>query len=304
MFERSPFTNGRSTSSLAVSLAIHVAAAIVLFAVHFTVQSAIVRRREANVQLVAPAATRVKRRASVRAPRVLRVVRPKLPAPRMPALAPTVALTQPPAIQAPIPVQTPIAIAEAAPKPPAPKPASAETGGFGNAAPVVAKAIPNTVSPVRTGGFETVSMASGSAVRTVQTAAVGFGAALPAAAFASTRGPVRSGGFGDAVTAAPTVGGLRNENPPPATAAQILDKPRPAYTEEARRLQIEGEVQLEVLFGASGEIHILRVVRGLGHGLDENAAHAAKAIRFLPARRDGRAVDSTAMVHIIFQLAS
>lgn len=67
---------------------------------------------------------------------------------------------------------------------------------------------------------------------------------------------------------------------------------------------IEGEVQLEVLFGASGEIHILRVVRGLGHGLDENAVHAAKAIRFLPAKRDGRAVDSTATVHIIFQLAS
>ena len=87
-------------------------------------------------------------------------------------------------------------------------------------------------------------------------------------------------------------------------AAQILEKPRPVYTEEARRLQIEGEVQLEVLFGASGEIHILRVIRGLGHGLDENAAHAARAIRFLPAKREGRAVDSTALVHIIFQLAS
>lgn len=99
-------------------------------------------------------------------------------------------------------------------------------------------------------------------------------------------------------------GGLHRDSPPAASAAQILDKPRPAYTEEARRLLIEGEVQLEVLFGASGEIHILRVVRGLGHGLDENAVHAAKAIRFLPAKRDGRAVDSTATVHIIFQLAS
>ena len=59
-----------------------------------------------------------------------------------------------------------------------------------------------------------------------------------------------------------------------------------------------------MIFGASGEIHILRVVRGLGHGLDENAAIAAKAIRFLPAKRDGHTVDSTAMVHIIFQLAS
>ena len=61
---------------------------------------------------------------------------------------------------------------------------------------------------------------------------------------------------------------------------------------------------ITILFGASGEIQILRVVRGLGHGLDENAAQAARTIRFLPARRDGRPVDSTATVHIIFQLAS
>ena len=96
----------------------------------------------------------------------------------------------------------------------------------------------------------------------------------------------------------------RSQGPPPVTAAQILEKPRPAYTEEARRLQIEGEVQLEILFGASGEIHILRVLQGLGHGLDENAAQAARTIRFLPAKREGRPVDSTATVHIIFQLAS
>jgi TonB family protein len=110
--------------------------------------------------------------------------------------------------------------------------------------------------------------------------------------------------LGDAVAAAPSAGGPRSQSEPLATTAQILDKPRPAYTEEARRLRIEGEVQLEVLFGASGEIHILRVVHGLGHGLDENAAVAAKATRFLPAKRDGRAVDSTALVHITFQLAS
>jgi len=90
----------------------------------------------------------------------------------------------------------------------------------------------------------------------------------------------------------------------PVTAAQILEKPRPAYTEEARRLQIEGEVQFEVQFRASGEVRILRLVRGLGHGLDENAIQAARTIRFLPAKRDGLPVDSTATIHIIFQLAS
>ena len=139
--------------------------------------------------------------------------------------------------------------------------------------------------------------------RTVATGA-GFGDAGVGSTAVAQRAPVRASGFGDAVSAAPSSGGARPDAAPTATAAQILEKPRPAYTEEARRLQIEGEVQLEILFGASGEIHILRLVRGLGHGLDENAAQAARAIRYLPARRDGRPVDSTATVHIIFQLAS
>ena len=88
-----------------------------------------------------------------------------------------------------------------------------------------------------------------------------------------------------------------------SSAAEILVKPRPAYTEEARRLRIEGEVLLEVLFEASGEARVLRTIRGLGHGLDENAIAAARAIQFRPAKRGDAAVDSTAVVHIVFQLA-
>jgi TonB family protein len=75
------------------------------------------------------------------------------------------------------------------------------------------------------------------------------------------------------------------------------------YTDEARRLGIEGEVLLEVVFEASGETTVVRIVRGLGHGLDQSATAAASKIRFRPAQRDGVSVDSTAVVHIIFQLA-
>jgi len=86
-------------------------------------------------------------------------------------------------------------------------------------------------------------------------------------------------------------------------AAEILFKPRPAYTDEARRLRIEGEVLLEVLFAASGEARVLRTLRGLGHGLDESAIAAAHEIRFRPARRGDAPVDSSAVVHIVFQVA-
>jgi TonB family protein len=60
---------------------------------------------------------------------------------------------------------------------------------------------------------------------------------------------------------------------------------------------------LEVMFGANGQLHVNRVVRGLGHGLDEAAMAAANRMRFKPAMRTGQPVDSTAIVHVVFQLA-
>ena len=121
----------------------------------------------------------------------------------------------------------------------------------------------------------------------------------------ASRGTVRQGGFGDAD--APSAQQLR---PRPAEAAvakltpvEIISKPTPIYTDEARKLRIEGEVLLEVVFEASGKLHVVRVIRGLGHGLDENAARAAEQIRFKPAQREGQPADSTATLHIIFQLA-
>jgi TonB family protein len=85
--------------------------------------------------------------------------------------------------------------------------------------------------------------------------------------------------------------------------AEIIYKPTPAYTQEARGLKIEGEVLLEAVLEASGSLHVIRVVRGLGHGLDDNAIKAAQQIRFKPALKDGQPSDSTVVLHIIFQLA-
>ncbi len=60
---------------------------------------------------------------------------------------------------------------------------------------------------------------------------------------------------------------------------------------------------MEVIFGANGQLHVNRVVRGMGHGLDEAAVAAANKMRFKPAQRNGQPVDSTAIVHVLFQLA-
>ncbi|HYP12462.1 MAG TPA: energy transducer TonB, partial [Bryobacteraceae bacterium] len=71
----------------------------------------------------------------------------------------------------------------------------------------------------------------------------------------------------------------------------------------ARRLKIEGEVVLQVVLTAAGEVRVVKVVRGLGHGLNENALLAASAIRFRPAHTRGEPVDSIATVRMNFQLA-
>jgi TonB family protein len=84
---------------------------------------------------------------------------------------------------------------------------------------------------------------------------------------------------------------------------EITFKPNPVYTDEARSLKLQGEVLLEVMFGANGQLHVNRIVRGLGHGLDEAAVAAANKMRFKPALRNGQVVDSTAVVHVVFQMA-
>jgi TonB family protein len=114
---------------------------------------------------------------------------------------------------------------------------------------------------------------------------------------------VSTGGFGaeQVVHGGPKI--AQNNAGPATTPVEITFKPQPVYTDEARGLKLEGEVLLEVMFGANGTLHVNRVVRGLGHGLDEAAMAAANKMRFKPAQRMGQPVDSTAIVHVTFQMA-
>jgi TonB family protein len=114
---------------------------------------------------------------------------------------------------------------------------------------------------------------------------------------------VATGGFGSeqVVHSGPKVQPL--DAGAPTTPVEITFKPNPIYTDEARSLKLQGEVLLEVSFEANGTLHVNRVVRGLGHGLDEAAMAAANKMRFKPALRAGQPVDSTAIVHVVFQMA-
>jgi TonB family protein len=67
--------------------------------------------------------------------------------------------------------------------------------------------------------------------------------------------------------------------------------------------KLEGAVTLEVVFHVTGEVQVLRVVHGLGSGLDESARTAARQIRFRPGKKDGVPVDRTGLVQITFELS-
>jgi TonB family protein len=117
-----------------------------------------------------------------------------------------------------------------------------------------------------------------------------------------SHGTVATGGFGSPGTSS---GGshLAKVQETPSTPIVVVNKPLPQYTSEAKQLKIEGDVTLEVRFTASGQVQVLRIVNGLGHGLDEQAKLAAERIRFKPATRNGEPVDQVSVIHISFQLA-
>lgn len=142
---------------------------------------------------------------------------------------------------------------------------------------------------------------------TVASADFGSGVATPGRGDGRSSGRgnagVHTSGFGAQEVAQNTPHVQRMDSGPASTGVEITDKPLPVYTQEARNLKLEGEVLLEVAFTASGQLHVNRVVKGLGHGLDEAAIAAANKMRFKPATRNGQAVDSTAIVHVVFQLA-
>jgi TonB family protein len=139
---------------------------------------------------------------------------------------------------------------------------------------------------------------------TVASADFGNGIATPGKGDGRSSGRgVQTSGFGTQEVAQLKPGAHLADTGPATSSVEILFKPNPAYTDEARNLKLEGEVLLEVLFSANGTLHVNHVVRGLGHGLDENAIAAANKIRFKPAMRSGQPMDATAIVHVVFQLA-
>ncbi|HVW08931.1 MAG TPA: TonB family protein [Bryobacteraceae bacterium] len=260
----------------------------------------------------------------------------------LPPVAPrrieTPAITPPPPppqqvakqMTAPVPVQRPKPASIAAPEPivqPALAPAPLQTADLkaptlpGRPAPPVKtgvfdnpgqSATGHTPSPrleVQTGGFDAVRGSGGLAAKGASSGSVhlaGFGDSASGNGTGHGAGGgqvVASAGFGDGAAKAAPGPARRTESSPAETPVEVLWKPKPAYTAEAREKKLEGAVTLEVVFHASGQVQVLRVVHGLGAGLDESARDAAQQIRFRPGKKDGVPVDRTGLVQITFELS-
>ncbi len=77
---------------------------------------------------------------------------------------------------------------------------------------------------------------------------------------------------------------------------------KPDYTDEARRRSLTGDVVLEIVVKSDGRVGAVRIVQGLGAGLDQRAVEAVRQWRFSPARRFGTPVDVLVEVAVEFRL--
>ena len=88
------------------------------------------------------------------------------------------------------------------------------------------------------------------------------------------------------------------------TPPEVLYYTDPFYTRAAREKKIEGLVTIEGAFDVKGCMKVVRVVKTIGFGLDENALDALRSWRFSPAKRNGEFVDAIAEIDIDFSLAT
>jgi protein TonB len=82
----------------------------------------------------------------------------------------------------------------------------------------------------------------------------------------------------------------------------VLFAPDPEYSEEARRAKFSGNVEVYMWIDQHGNPSHVRVVRGVGMGLDEKAVEAARQYKFKPAMKDGKPVMVDMYLDVNFEI--
>ena len=90
------------------------------------------------------------------------------------------------------------------------------------------------------------------------------------------------------------------EDPPAKPKPRSV--PQPAGTEAARAAGVEGKVRVQLTVDETGRVVDVKLLQGLGYGLDEAALAAARQAEFEPAVRCGKPTRATFNISMRFTL--
>jgi protein TonB len=105
-------------------------------------------------------------------------------------------------------------------------------------------------------------------------------------------GPGSGGNYG---------GGLRHVGGG-VSSPEVIFKVEPEFSEEARKAKFMGVVTVNLVVDTKGLPENVRVIRGVGMGLDEKALEAVRQYRFKPAMENGKPVPVQVNVEVNFQI--
>jgi protein TonB len=109
-------------------------------------------------------------------------------------------------------------------------------------------------------------------------------------------GPGLDKGFGGGTGGGPFRPGSGIDPP------RLIHEVKAQYANEARQRGVTGNVLLEIVVRSDGTVGDIQITRGLGFGLDEQAASAVRSWRFAPATRFSEPVDVIVEVEVDFSL--
>ena len=193
-------------------------------------------------------------------------------------------------ISSPLPQRVEPKPVVAAPKPPEPKPE-----------PLKAEQLPAVIAPIIAAPADTRSR---------------IGVLTQTTAENDSRGPGVGGGAGtgrgtglgegDGTGIGPGSGGGTGGGPyRPGSGIEpprLLREVKADYTEDARQRGLSGEVVMEIVVRRDGSVGDVKILQGLGGGLNDRAVQAVRQWRFAPAQRQGAVVDVMVEVSVEFRL--
>ncbi|HTY62875.1 MAG TPA: TonB family protein [Acidobacteriota bacterium] len=97
--------------------------------------------------------------------------------------------------------------------------------------------------------------------------------------------------------------GMYSVNDPSIKPPQVIQQPKPPYTQKARDARVQGIVLVNAVIQKDGRVGQIRVIKGLGYGLDENVVDTlSKQWKFMPGTLNNEPVNVSVVIEVSFRL--